>query len=143
LKGFPANHPILNQGQASIMLGLLRSIRFMKVFHSLVSFILVGSVFYTLYTALADRISPLTWLAFSLTSVEIGILILSGWKCPLTSYTESLGAKEGSVTRLFLPEFLAKNLFLIFRILYLLSILLLVARICLPSPSIPGLPDVQ
>jgi hypothetical protein len=103
-----------------------RSILFMKVFHVVISFLLVGCMAYVLYSGVTGQINAVSWIAFGLLTVEILILILSGWKCPMTSYTERLGAVEGSVTRIFLPEFLARNLFNILRILYLIGALLLI-----------------
>jgi hypothetical protein len=105
-----------------------RSVIFMKIFHVAVSFLIVGCLFYTLFAALTHQITNATWLAFGIVTMEIAILIRCGWKCPLTSFTESLGAKEGSVTRLFLPEFLAKNLFSIFRVLYVICTFLLIVQ---------------
>ena len=107
---------------------LLRSIAFIKTLHAAIGIILVGCVLYVLVAAIADQVTILTWIAYALMIGEVLILIRSGWKCPLTTYTEGLGAEIGSVTNLFLPGFLARRLFAIFKILLLLCTGLLIFR---------------
>lgn len=111
------------------MTRLLRSVFFMKAIHIIVGLMLVGCTAYTFISTLIDQITVLTWFAYGLMLGEGFILILSGWKCPLTTYTENLGAEVGSVTHLFLPEFLAKRLFAFFKVFIVLCTGLLLFRV--------------
>jgi hypothetical protein len=107
---------------------LFRSILVVKILHIVIGLTLVACVAYVFITALADRVTVLTWIAYGIMLTEALILIRSGWKCPLTTYTEGLGADVGSVTNLFLPDFLARRLFTIFKIFILLCTGLLLFR---------------
>lgn len=108
---------------------MLRSITFIKVVHTLIfifMIIWVGIVFFTL---LLDRISILTWIGISFILLEGGVLLVSGWRCPLTVYAENLGAEDGSVTDIFLPKFIADHMFRIFGTISLICFVLLLVRL--------------
>ena len=108
---------------------MLRSITFIKTIHTLLfvfMIIVVGIVFFTL---LLDKISYLTWIGIGFILLEGFILIINGWKCPLTAYAEKLGAQDGSVTDIFLPKFIAERMFEIFGIMGVICLILLVIRL--------------
>ena len=86
----------------------------------------VGIVFFTL---LLDKISHLTWIGIGFILLEGLVLLINGWKCPLTVYAENLGADDGSVTDIFLPKFIANHMFKIFGTISVISLLLLMIRL--------------
>jgi len=88
--------------------------------------IMVGIVFFTL---LLDRISYLTWIGIGFILLEGLVLLLNGWKCPLTVYAENLGAEDGSVTDIFLPKWIADRMFKIFGTISVICFVLFVYRI--------------
>jgi hypothetical protein len=57
------------------------------------------------------------------------VLLISGCKCPLTVYAEKLGAEDGSVADIFLPKFIADQMFRIFGIISLICFVLLLVRL--------------
>jgi hypothetical protein len=60
--------------------------------------------------------------------VEGLALGLNGWRCPLTTLAENLGAEDGSVTGIFLPQWLAKRVFLIWTPVFVGACILVVIR---------------
>lgn len=105
-----------------------RSITFIKIVHTLIfifMIIWVGIVFFTL---LLDKISILTWIGIGFMLLEGLVLLISGWKCPLTIYAENLGADDGSVTDIFLPRFIADQMFKIFGTISVICLVLLLVR---------------
>jgi hypothetical protein len=99
-----------------------------KIAHTVIFWFLSACVVYTLYSAVADRVSWLTWMAAGFVLVESVVLAASGWVCPLTLLAERLGADRGSVADIFLPRWLADRIFPICGTTYLIACLLLVAR---------------
>ena len=82
-----------------------------KVIHTLIFWILSLCVLYALYSGIANRITTWTWAAVGLLLVESGVLVVSGWTCPLTILAERRGAVRGSVTDIFLPKWFADRIF--------------------------------
>lgn len=53
------------------------------------------------------------------------ILLVNHGRCPFTTLAEKYGAKNGAVTDLFLPGWLARNTFNIFTTLFICELLVL------------------
>lgn len=107
---------------------LFRSLTIIKVFHSLLFFIFSATVIVVLWSGITGDISDLSWIAFITVLLEGMILLLNGWKCPLTSYAEKVGASDGSVADIFLPKWFAERLFFICGSIFFLATLLLLYR---------------
>ena len=108
---------------------MLRSITFIKAVHTLIfvfMIIWVGIVFFTL---LLDKISHLTWIGIGFVLLEGLVLLVNGWRCPLTVYAENLGADDGSVTDIFLPKFIANQMFKIFGTISVICFMMLLVRL--------------
>ena len=108
---------------------MLRSITFIKIIHTLIfvfMIIWVGIVFFTL---ILDEISTLTWIGVGFMLLEGVVLLVNGWKCPLTVYAENLGAEAGSVTDIFLPKIIADQMFRIFGTISVICLILLLVRL--------------
>lgn len=100
-----------------------------KVVHTVIFWVLSGCVLFTLYSGLADRITPWTWVAVALLVVESVVLVLSGWVCPLTLLAERRGAQRGSVADIFLPKFLADRIFPVCGTLFGVALVILIWRL--------------
>ena len=108
---------------------MLRSITFIRAIHTLIFFLLSGILIVFLYEVLFDKITVLTWIALALFLAEGIVLMVNGWKCPLTSYAEALGSTHGQVTDTFLPKWFADRVFHIYGSLFAVALLLLVIRL--------------
>jgi hypothetical protein len=107
---------------------LLRPITFVKSAHTLAFIALSVANLVVFYSALCGRVTPTTWVAMALVIGEGIILVLNGWRCPLTIYAEKLGAVSGQVTDIFLPKWLADRIFPICGGLLAFSMLLFIIR---------------
>ena len=108
---------------------MLRSILFIKLVHSLIFLVQSACVGVVAYSAIADRITTATWIAFGLVLVEGVVLALNGCRCPLTTYAERLGASSGSVTDIFVPKWFADRTFAICGVVFAVACLVLVMRL--------------
>ena len=99
-----------------------------KVLHSIIFFFFLACLGYIAFAAITRRFDA--WLALAIGSIssEGVILLLNGWRCPLTKLAEKYGAGNGSVTDLFLPPFLARNAFRISLSLAVAEMALLTVR---------------
>lgn len=102
---------------------------YIKLLHSLLFILISICTVYVFYAAAFDRITGLTWWAFGIVIIEMLVLILNDWRCPLTDLAEQQGAEIGSVADLFLPKRLSNHLFAIFGVVFLITLLLLAWRI--------------
>ena len=100
-----------------------------KFVHTLIFVILCVSVFYALYSGIVNRLSFWTVVASGLIAVEGIVLILNGWRCPLTCWVERLGANNGAVSDIFLPAWFANHLFSICTPLCVVAYLIILIRI--------------
>lgn len=99
-----------------------------KLVHTVVFWVLSLCVLYALFSGIADRITPWTWVAVGLLLLESIVLIASGWTCPLTILAERQGALKGSVADIFLPAWLAKRIFPVCGTLYGVALALIAWR---------------
>ncbi|SET59361.1 hypothetical protein SAMN05660297_02865 [Natronincola peptidivorans] len=100
-----------------------------KVIHTIIWTFFVLIIFYILYTAIIDEMNLYTWVAIVLVIVEGCILLINGWRCPLTN----IGKKYTSNTEvgfdIFLPKWLAKNNKTILTTIYLIGIMFVIYRL--------------
>jgi len=102
------------------------SILQIKLVHTVVFWLLSACVVYALFSGIADRITTWTWVAVGLLLLESVVLMVSGWRCPLTILAERQGAVRGSVADIFLPKWLADRTFPICGTAYGIALLLIV-----------------
>lgn len=81
-----------------------------KAFHSAAFFVLASSVVMVAYACAFDRFTHRTRRAAVAVSLESVVILLNNGRCPLTSVVEDLGAQHGSVSDIFLPDQLARNI---------------------------------
>ena len=111
------------------LIAVPRSIYVIKLSHSILFFVLSGLLIAFVYEVIADRVTLISWIAASLFCAEGIVLILNGWRCPLTGMAEKLGDPHGQITDTFLPKWFADRVFKIYTVLFVLSMALLVVRV--------------
>jgi len=107
----------------------MRSQLFIETFHTVIFILMSCMLFALLYEVIFDQITTLTWIAVGAFVIEGLILVVNGWKCPLTNYAEELGSVHGQVTDIFLPKWFANRVFQIYGGLFSLAIVLLAFRL--------------
>ncbi|WP_328647963.1 hypothetical protein OHS58_09715 [Amycolatopsis sp. NBC_00348] len=95
-----------------------------KVVHTLVWLSVESCVAYLLYAGFAKRSDRRAAIAGAVVTIECTVFIANGLRCPLTDVAESLGDDHGSVTDIYLPPWLARNLPAIHVPLVILTIVL-------------------
>jgi hypothetical protein len=97
---------------------------------------LVHTVIWAFFAACILAIPVFAWVGknrpalvfIAIVFVEVLVLILNGWRCPLTSIAARYTDERRDNFDIYLPEWVARNNKLIFGILYIVGILLTVAR---------------
>lgn len=80
---------------------------------------------YVLYAAIARAYNWVLLAAICAILFEGLALLLNHGRCPLTTFAEKLGAEKGSVTDIFLPHWIARNVFRVSTILFAVELALL------------------
>jgi len=99
-----------------------------KLVHTVIFWVLSLCVLYALFSGLADRVTPWTWVAILLGLVESVVLVAFRWTCPLTLLAERQGAVRGEVADIFLPKWFADRIFPICGTLYGVALILVAWR---------------
>jgi hypothetical protein len=81
------------------------------------------------WSGFTGRITTWTWVAGGLLLLESAVLAAFRSTCPLTILAERQGAARGSVTDIFLPEWLAERIFPIFGSGFGVALLLILWRL--------------
>lgn len=99
-----------------------------KSFHSLIFFFMVACMIYILYAAIARAFDWVLVAALSAMVFEGMALLLNHGECPLKSLALKYGAETGSVTDIFLPDIVARNIFRVSFPLLILELVFLTFR---------------
>lgn len=81
-----------------------------KTVHTVIFFSMSWAVLYTLYSGLTNRMSCKTGMAVAAVVGEGIVFASNGWRCPLTKVAEGLGAANGTVADIFLPQWFARRI---------------------------------
>ena len=81
-----------------------------KVVHTLAWFSIESCMLCVLYAGFARRSDRRAAIAAGVVAGESLVYTADGFRGPLTGVAEHLGAQRGSVTDLYLPQWLARNL---------------------------------
>ena len=108
--------------------GLPRSIAIIKVVHTVVFVLLSALLIAFLYEVIANKMTFITWGAVTLFLAEGIVLIMNGWRCPLTGMAERLGSMHGQITDTLLPKWFADRVFQVYGYLFAGALALLVIR---------------
>jgi len=100
-----------------------------KVLHTVIWAFYALTILYILYAAIMDRIGKLLWIAVALVVFEGTILLINGWRCPLTRLGENYTEQTNVGFDIFLPKWLAKNNKAIFTALFSLGVIIVIYRL--------------
>jgi hypothetical protein len=81
-----------------------------KTVHTIAFFIIAGAIAVVFGDGLRARPTRRTGAAAAIALTECAVFAANGFVCPLTPVAERLGAKRGSVSDIFLPDVVARNL---------------------------------
>ena len=90
---------------------MAKGLLLLKWFHSLLAFFMLACLFYILYAGVTSTFNIILLIAIATILIEGAAISLNKCQCPLTSLAEKYGAKKGSVSDIFMPEIMARNLF--------------------------------
>lgn len=105
-----------------------RIVTLIKAVHTLIFVFFTACIGVVVQGALTGNVTRVTWIAWALVLAECVVFVGNGWKCPLTRYTEALGARSGSVADIFLPRAFARRLPVLAGSVYGLATVILVIR---------------
>jgi hypothetical protein len=100
-----------------------------KLLHTAIWLFYVIVILYAFYAAIIDRIDIYFLIAICLVLFEGIILLINGWRCPLTRFGEKYSEDLSAGFDIFLPKWLAKHNKTIFTLIFLASIILAIYRI--------------
>ena len=95
-----------------------------KAVHSVAFWILQSAILYLLFKGLRGESDAKAGAAAVLVGGECAIYAGNGFRCPLTGLAEDLGAESVSVTDIFLPDWLARNIATIYAPMYFVTLAL-------------------
>ena len=107
----------------------------LKAVHSLLYFSIEFCMGYLIYAGLKGREDKRTAIAASVVVGESLLFLGNRCRCPLTGLAHKLGDAHGSVTDIYLPDFLASNLPLIHVPLLALALFLHVRNVLRKSKA--------
>jgi hypothetical protein len=81
-----------------------------KSIHSIAFLVIASSIVVVLVDGLRGRPRRRTGLSAGIALAECAVFAGNGFVCPLTPVAERYGAERGSVSDIFLPDWLARNL---------------------------------
>jgi hypothetical protein len=95
-----------------------------KAVHSAAFLVIQSAIVYLLHKGLKRETDERVAVAVAIAGGESLIFAANGFRCPLTSLAEDLGAEHGQVTDIFLPKWLADNIATIYTPLLAMGLLL-------------------
>ncbi|MEZ4648250.1 MAG: hypothetical protein R3E97_05575 [Candidatus Eisenbacteria bacterium] len=101
-----------------------------KFLHTLICFALSFCVLFVLFAGVANRVTSWTWAAAGALLVESLVLAAFRGTCPLTILAERQGAERGAVTDIFLPRWMADQIFPVCGTAYVVGVALVIWRMC-------------
>ena len=81
-----------------------------KAFHSLAFFSIAGLIVLFAWDGLRGRPRRRTAVAATVAVAEAAVYVSNNQVCPLTPLVEELGAESGTVTDIFLPDWLSRRI---------------------------------
>ncbi|PKM93505.1 MAG: hypothetical protein CVU84_15105 [Firmicutes bacterium HGW-Firmicutes-1] len=102
---------------------------YIKTIHTIIWLFFVFVIGYILYASITNKMDVLLFVAIGLVVLELIVLIIFKWRCPLTI----MGNKYTNNTEIgfdiFLPKWLAKNNKTIFGIIFMIGLLITLYRL--------------
>ena len=100
-----------------------------KLIHTTIWIFFVFIIFYILYSGITNRVNTFTWIGIGLIVGEGIVLLIFKMFCPLTLMARKYSDSTKDNFDIFLPNWLAKHNKLIFTSIFLVGVLLVVARV--------------
>ncbi len=107
---------------------MLNRILFIKLVHTFIFFFMVACLVYILYSGITGTFNWVLLSALIAILVEGIVVLLNKGRCPLTSLAEKYGAEKGTITEMFLPPVIARNVFRVSPVIAAAGIILLAIR---------------
>ena len=83
-------------------------VTFIKTIHTVIWWIMTISVFYIGFSVFHMQFDKLFFVSMLLITVEIIVILLNSWKCPLTAVARRYTDEQSANFDIFLPELIAK-----------------------------------
>lgn len=99
-----------------------------NTFHVSVYAVMVISIFYIMYAAIARAFGPLLVITLGLLTLEVAVFVGSGMRCPLTDLSHHYGSENGYAFDRYLSKKVADQIFNFFRALLIIAIIFLIIR---------------
>lgn len=100
-----------------------------KLLHSLVWLCFNVIIFYSLYAVVADKLDVKLWLCLAAVFIESVVLLMFGWKCPLTVVARKYSNSTEPNFDIYLPKSFARYNKEIYSVVMLLIVAILIYRL--------------
>ena len=107
---------------------MLNKLFLIKFIHSLIFWWQVACLAYLLYAGITRTFNIVVLIAIFSILLNGLLLLLNKGRCPFTTLAENQGAEKGSVTDIFLPDCIARNIFRVSMPLFCGEVILLTIR---------------
>ncbi|MFC2122947.1 hypothetical protein ACFLRP_04595 [Bacteroidota bacterium] len=107
---------------------MLNRILFIKLVHTFIFFFMVACLVYILYSGITGIFNWVLLLALIAILMEGIALLLNKGRCPLTTLAEAHGVEKGAITDIFLPPVIARNVFRVSLVVFIVELGLLGIR---------------
>ncbi|MDR6417684.1 hypothetical protein [Pseudarthrobacter sulfonivorans] len=87
-----------------------KRLRAVKAFHTFAWFTIEACMLYVLYSGIRGQSDRRAGTAAAVVTLETLVFAGNGFHCPLTAVARNLGDSTGSVTDIYLPQWIARNL---------------------------------
>ena len=104
---------------------MLNKLFFIKSVHTVIFFFMWLCLIYILYCGITRTYNWALLLAISAILIEGLALLFNRGRCPLSTLAEKQGAESGSVTDIFLPQWMARDVFKFATVLFIAELVLL------------------
>ena len=101
---------------------------FIKFIHSLIFWWQATCLGYLLYAGITRTFNVIILAAVGSILLNGLILLINKGRCPFTTLAESQGAERGSITDIFLPDWVARNIFRVAFPFFIAELILLAVR---------------
>ncbi|HEY5687276.1 MAG TPA: hypothetical protein VIS27_03120 [Yeosuana sp.] len=99
-----------------------------KLIHTLIWAFFVFVIFYILYSGITNSVNAFTWIGIGLIIGEGLVLLVFKMFCPLTIIARNYSNSQKDNFDIFLPNWLAKHNKLIFTSVFIIALIIVVAR---------------
>jgi len=107
---------------------LNQKIILIKLVHSLIFWFQIACIAYLLYAAITRTLNIFILIPIASILLNGLLLALNKGRCPFTNLAEQYGAARGSVTDLFLPDVIARNIFKVCTPFFIIELVALAIR---------------